>query len=120
MSKKRGDFGENIACVFLCKHRYVILFKNFYTRFGEIDIIAHDSFHDQLVFVEVKTLVDNSKTAPEESLNKYKFQKVRKAALEYIRKTNKQDDNYRFDSISIRIYKKYNKIYIRHIKGFYY
>lgn len=120
MSKKRGKFGENIACDFLYKHRYVILFRNFHTRFGEVDLIAYDTFHDQLVFIEVKTRVNNEQIAPEDAYDKYKFQKVKKAAFEYMKRINKQDDNYRFDSIAIRVYKKSKKIRIRHIKGFYY
>lgn len=47
-----GNFGEDAACRFLKKARYKIVKRNFFCRFGEIDIIAQDRTH--IAFVEVK------------------------------------------------------------------
>lgn len=47
-----GTVYENKAVLFLQEKGFQILERNFYTRFGEIDIIAMD--RDYLVFVEVK------------------------------------------------------------------
>src|ERR1051325_7728398 len=49
-----GSGGENLACRFLKKHGYKILYRNFKGRTGgEIDVVCRD--RDTLVFVEVKT-----------------------------------------------------------------
>jgi putative endonuclease len=51
---RRGARGEKLACRFLKRSGYKILFRNFRGRSGgEIDVVCRD--HDTLVFVEVKT-----------------------------------------------------------------
>jgi len=52
-TKQLGFKGEEIIARWLAKKGYTILQKNFYTRYGEIDIIAQKD--DVLAFVEVKT-----------------------------------------------------------------
>lgn len=47
-----GNFGENKAAHFLCRHGYKIIERNFSCRLGEIDIIAQKAGF--VVFVEVK------------------------------------------------------------------
>jgi len=55
LSKKEiGLRGEERAVLHLLEKKYQILFRNWRTRFGEIDIIAIKE--KTLVFVEVKTL----------------------------------------------------------------
>lgn len=56
MSRKKGNIGEDKASVFLEKNNYLIIERNFYSRFGEIDIIAtkDEVFH----FIEVKSGLD--------------------------------------------------------------
>ena len=51
-SKLLGAFGEDYACRWLRRHGYRILGRNFFCRFGEIDIIARKGKY--LAFVEVK------------------------------------------------------------------
>src|SRR5437764_1658308 len=49
-----GTRGENMACRFLRRNGYKILYRNFRGRTGgEIDVVCRD--RDTLVFVEVKT-----------------------------------------------------------------
>ena len=51
---RRGARGEKLACRFLKRSGYKILFRNFRGRSGgEIDVVCRDN--DTLVFVEVKT-----------------------------------------------------------------
>src|SRR5215467_14496860 len=51
---RRGARGEKLACRYLKRNGYKILFRNFRGRSGgEIDIVCRDD--DTLVFVEVKT-----------------------------------------------------------------
>ena len=53
MSRKKGDLAEDIACEFLIKNGFRIVERNFYSKFGEIDIIAIKN--GILHFVEVKS-----------------------------------------------------------------
>ena len=48
-----GIEGESIACAELEKLGYLIVERNYRSRFGEIDIVADDE--GTVVFVEVKT-----------------------------------------------------------------
>ncbi len=51
-SKELGDLGEDIAFHYLKKKGYKVLFRNYRTKHGEIDLIAKKK--GTLVFVEVK------------------------------------------------------------------
>ena len=51
--KQIGSKGEKEAKEFLISNNYKILRTNFYSPYGEIDIIAQDD--EILVFIEVKT-----------------------------------------------------------------
>ena len=51
--KKIGEWGENLACAFLCRRGFKIIERNYYTTVGEIDIVA--KLGDDFYFVEVKT-----------------------------------------------------------------
>src|ERR1035437_5951062 len=51
---KVGKFGEDIACMFLKKHGYKIVERNYLRKWGELDIVAKKA--KKLCFVEVKTV----------------------------------------------------------------
>lgn len=108
MSRFLGILGELQAEKFLKKSGYKILCKNFYSRFGEIDIIAR--FGECVVFVEVKKRKNNSIAGGAEYVNKIKQQKIIKTSMFYIQKNNLNCD-MRFDVIEI------NGNCINHIKN---
>ncbi len=56
MSRQKGDLAEDRACEFLLENGFSLLERNFYSRFGEIDIIATKD--EVLHFVEVKSGLD--------------------------------------------------------------
>jgi len=49
-----GQIGESVVCRFLKKQDFQIIKRNYWKKWGEIDIIAKKS--DILHFVEVKTV----------------------------------------------------------------
>ncbi len=53
MSRAKGNIAEDKAASFLENNGYSVIERNFYSRFGEIDIIATKD--DVLHFVEVKS-----------------------------------------------------------------
>jgi len=54
--RKIGDLGENLACKFLKKEGLKIVERNYWKKWGEIDIVAFDKKVDKLHFIEVKTV----------------------------------------------------------------
>ncbi len=94
-----GRAGEVKAAEFLKKAGYKILEKNFRTHIGEIDVIALDN--DYIVFVEVKTRMDDAFGAPSEAVTLKKREKYFKVATEYLLKEGKMDSPCRFDVIEI-------------------
>jgi len=53
LSRAKGNIGEDKAVSFLEERGFMIVDRNYYSRFGEIDIIAKKE--DVLHFVEVKS-----------------------------------------------------------------
>ena len=94
-----GRAGEIKAAEFLKKKGYKIITKNYKTPFGEIDVIAKDG--DYIVFVEVKTRVNDDYGAPSEAVNFRKREKYFKVATYYLQCANKMDEPCRFDVIEI-------------------
>lgn len=83
--RKRTDlFGkraEELALNLLIKKGYIILERNFHSRFGELDLVAIDG--DTLVFVEVKARTSRKFGLPEEAVTKLKLWKIKKTAEYY-------------------------------------
>lgn len=69
-----GDKGENRACSYLESKGYRILFRNYRTKKGEVDIIAE--YQEFIVFVEVKTLPSGNIDTLSWELNKRKQQRI--------------------------------------------
>ena len=56
MSRAKGDVAEERACNYLLQAGFSVVERNFYSRFGEIDIIAIKG--EVLHFIEVKSALD--------------------------------------------------------------
>lgn len=99
-TRKIGNEKEEAALAYLSDHGYEILDRNFYTRYGEIDIIGKDGPY--LVFIEVKYRSSLKRGAPEASVTLAKQKKIVKAAMYYLyRKGFPEDAPVRFDVLSI-------------------
>ena len=70
--------GEKIAQDYLQKKGYKILKTNYYTRRGEIDIIAQNN--KCIIFVEVKTRTNNHYGTPAMAVNFDKKQHIKTSA----------------------------------------
>ncbi len=51
---KVGLLGENVSALFLVKHGFKIIFRNYRKKYGEIDVIAEKQ--GKIYFVEVKSV----------------------------------------------------------------
>ncbi len=112
---KIGKFGQQLAGQFLLKKGYQLLTENYYSKEGEIDIVAKDN--DQYVFVEVKTRRTLDFGAPEEAVNKNKINKIIITANKYLAEHDINTDNWRIDIVAILIKKQVKKAQINHYKA---
>jgi putative endonuclease len=78
--RKIGNWGESQACSFLIRQGYKIIARNYWTREGEIDIIAQ--IDNKISFIEVKTRTCGEDSA-ERSFDKNKKVKMFKAIEQY-------------------------------------
>jgi len=96
MSRVKGDIAEERAVDFLCKDAYEIVDRNFYSRFGEIDIIA---LKDKVLhFVEVKSGEDYERAI--QNITPSKLSKLIKTANVYMKKHSFEGD-YTFDAVIV-------------------
>ena len=99
-SKRRGDLGEETTVDYLKAQGYDIIFCNYHSAYGEIDVIAKTG--DIIAFVEVKTRKENSMITAKEAVTLSKQKKIIKTALCYIEE-NKIELQPRFDVVEIYI-----------------
>src|SRR5215475_11188533 len=97
---RRGALGEKLACRFLKRSGYKILFRNFRGRSGgEIDVVCRDS--DTLVFVEVKTRTREDFGRPLEAVDRDKRKRISRGALAWLRMLDNPDILFRFDVVEV-------------------
>ena len=94
-----GKAGEEYARKFLIAAGYKILGRNYYCRFGEIDIIAKKA--RTICFVEVKSLASGGIFDPFQRVTKAKMRNIIKVAKLYLRRRKIEDHFIRFDVIGI-------------------
>lgn len=104
MSVSKGRFFENKVREYLEKNKYNILISNFYSPYGEIDLITEKD--KKIYFIEVKYLSKTNKINP---VNKIDMGKIRRIylSISYLKKFCKII-NYQVDSYSV--YFKQGKI----------
>ena len=98
MKKNLGRQGETIAASYLSSKGYEILHTNWYFEKKELDIIARDQ--DVLVFVEVKTRINEVFEKPDDLISNRKIRFIVEAADAYIKQFN-LDLKARFDVIIV-------------------
>lgn len=93
-----GRTGEDIACLYLEEHGYIICERNWQYKHREVDIIAQQG--NVLVFVEVKTRLRSAWGRAMDAVDKAKAQRLVEAADYYIRLKGRTE-YVRFDIIGI-------------------
>ncbi|NLF44469.1 MAG: YraN family protein [Syntrophomonadaceae bacterium] len=112
MKKELGRHGEEKAACYLVEQGYKIIARNYYTRFGELDIICTKG--KDIYFVEVKTRTSLKYGYPEEAITYKKRENLRKAAFIYLNSTGCPFTQMHFDVITILMMKGEEKF--NHIK----
>ncbi|HDD52725.1 MAG TPA: hypothetical protein ENF32_01485, partial [Thermosulfidibacter takaii] len=100
MSETRplGKKGEDLAVSLLKEQGYKIRERNFYTRWGEIDVVAEKG--GCLHLVEVRTVTRGGLLDPREALSRKKQDHLWRAVQIYLKKTGWKGD-YSVDFIAI-------------------
>lgn len=100
-----GKLGENIAEKYLISRKWKIVCRNYHCRYGEIDIIAFDySRNKELVFVEVKTRMNESFGEPQESVDFFKRTKILKTALYFLNSASELSfSSWRADVVAVKL-----------------
>lgn len=93
-----GRKAESWAAEYLKQSGFKIVTKNFYSKMGEIDLIAQN--REYIVFVEVKARRLGSMIKPVEAVGKSKRIKIIKTACYYMMK-NPVNLQPRFDIIEV-------------------
>ena len=98
MTKRIGDWGEDVAARYLREQGYEIVAQGYRSRYGEIDLIARDAQY--LAFVEVKTRKSAHFSEAREAISPSKIRKIRQTAEMYWL-GHETDLQPRFDVIEI-------------------
>ena len=97
-SNSQGVISEKQALAYLQEQGLSLICRNYYCRFGEIDLIMRDQ--DTLVFIEVRYRKNNDFGGALASITKRKQDKIVKTAKHYLAQL--EDEPYcRFDVIAI-------------------
>jgi putative endonuclease len=96
VSRAKGNIAEDRAVKFLFENGFTIVERNFYSRFGEIDIIALKE--EVLHFVEVKSGLDYDSAIL--NLTPKKLSRLIKTGDIYMKKSG-FDQTYMYDAIIV-------------------
>jgi putative endonuclease len=97
----RGAHGERVAASFLRKRGYRVLYRNYLTEHGEIDLICRH--RNVLVFVEVRSRESLEFGRPSETIGSAKQESLRYAAGRYLALLGRNDLYYRFDAVEVML-----------------
>lgn len=97
----KGKWGEELAACYLREQGYQIVFRNFYSKYGELDIVAKRNH--LLVFVEVKTRTQDYYGTPAEAVDARKRRHMAYAANFFVQRFGFQQVDLRFDVIEIHL-----------------
>lgn len=99
LNRAMGIKGELLAKEYLIKKGYKILFTNYSTKLGEIDIVAKHKGY--IIFVEVKQRETCAFGRPSEAVDIFKQEKIRRVATYFLKQYKLFDSDCRFDVIEI-------------------
>lgn len=102
LNRESGKRGEEIAAGFLTGKGFTVIERNYFTRFGEIDLIAVKD--NILRFIEVKLKQGDDFGTPEEMIGADKLGRVQRMAEYYLLdkpEMVKKYESYSIDAVCI-------------------
>ncbi len=106
-SQKIGELGEGVACMFLVKHGFSILERNYTKKWGEIDIIAQKE--NKRYFIEVKSksvasledVTHVTSNRPEDNMHPNKLIRLRRVVETYLIRQRLGCIDWQFDLLVV-------------------
>lgn len=98
-SRRKGRQGEDLAAAYLLEQGYVIMARNYRTRYGELDLVCNKD--GVLVIIEVKTRWGDKYGCGAQAVIPSKIRRIRRLALEFLAGQEQWWEEIRFDVISI-------------------
>lgn len=100
-----GEIGEDFACNFLKDMGFKVVERNYFRKWGEIDIVVKKK--DQIHFVEVKTVSTEKETLdkvdkyrPEDNMHPWKLKRLGRIIETYLLEKDIEND-WQFDVITV-------------------
>jgi len=97
-TKHIGNIGEKLTEEYLIKEGFIILERNYRSKYGEIDLISLKN--DKIFFFEVKTRKSLNFGFPVEAYTRMKQERIIKTALIYINNLQVKK-SFQFNLVSI-------------------
>lgn len=106
-----GRIGEDVAVKFLKNRGFSILERNYWQKWGELDIVAEKE--DLIHFVEVKSVscemfsdfsreTNNERFRPEDNIHDAKIKRLYRTIETYLAEKNEERE-WQFDAIIVRL-----------------
>jgi putative endonuclease len=96
-----GAWGEELALRYLTRRGYVLIERNYRTRYGELDLILRH--RNTIVFAEVKLRRGTGFGDPLEAVTPRKQAAIRLLAQQYLSEKEPEFDALRFDVVGILV-----------------
>jgi putative endonuclease len=108
LQNKIGKLGEDIVVKYLHTHGFTIIFRNYLTKYGEIDIIAEKCLVIHFIEVKAKSVPDSESRnvnayKPEYNMHYRKLHRMHKTIEIYMSETNQIPDTWQIDLFSVTI-----------------
>ena len=113
-----GAAGEDLAALELERQGLEILDRNWFCRWGELDLVALDRSAGRrtAVFCEVKCRTGRGYGDPLESITRAKVRRLRQLAAEWMSEHRLQVDGMRLDAIGVLLQRDQKPVLV-HITG---
>lgn len=123
--QKVGEIGENVSCRFLMKRGFEIVERNYWKKWGEIDVIARKD--GVLRFIEVKTVscvtlnnvpyeTKTDEYRPEDNLHPWKLKRLARTIQTYLLENGDDNIEWQFDVIAIYLDMSNKKARVRFLE----
>jgi len=96
LKSQRGRKAETYICAYLLRKGCKLFARNYRYAGGELDIVAKDK-NGVWLFVEVKSVWENSFGSPDTRVNREKQRKIWQTALHFLHNNGGLEQNSRFD-----------------------
>ncbi len=121
--QKIGKIGEDVACKFLARSGFIVLERNYWKKWGELDIIIERD--DTVHFVEVKTISSISDKhiiddyRPEDNIHSWKLKRLSRTIQTYLleKGISSKDKGWQFDIVIIFLDQKLKKARVRFLEN---